>query len=78
MLKTVWNIFLDFLAAYSIIFSIALVVFYIRAITTEDYSYSNYAESVESAGASVDIITRKEIERQNHQRNFWKPRFASN
>ena len=44
----------------------------------EIYSYSNYAESVESAGASVDIITRKEIERQNHQRNFWKPRFASN
>lgn len=31
----------------------------------EIYSYSNYAESIESAGASVDIITRKEITRQN-------------
>lgn len=28
------------------------------------YSYSNYAESIESAGASVDIITRKDIARQ--------------
>ena len=42
MLKVIWNMFLDFLAAYSIIFSIALVVFYIRAITIEDYSFSNY------------------------------------
>lgn len=42
MLKAIWNMFLDFLAAYSIIFSIALVVFYIRAITIEDYSFSNY------------------------------------
>ena len=30
----------------------------------EIYSYSNYAESIESAGASVDVITRKDIERQ--------------
>ena len=30
----------------------------------EIYSYSNYAESIESAGASVDIVTRKDIERQ--------------
>lgn len=30
----------------------------------ELYSYSNYAESIESAGASVDVITRKDIERQ--------------
>jgi len=30
----------------------------------EIYSYSNYAESIESAGASVDIITRKDIEAQ--------------
>lgn len=30
----------------------------------EIYSYSNYAESIESAGASVDIISRKEIARQ--------------
>lgn len=42
MLKVIWNMFLDFLAAYSIIFSIALVVFYICAITIEDYSFSNY------------------------------------
>ena len=28
------------------------------------YSYSNYAESIESAGASVDIVSRKDIERQ--------------
>lgn len=42
MLKAIWNMFLDFLAAYSIIFSIALVVFYIRAITTGDHSFSNY------------------------------------
>lgn len=42
MLKAIWNMFLDFLAAYSIIFSIALVVFYTRAITTEDYSFSSY------------------------------------
>lgn len=31
----------------------------------EIYSYSNYAESLESAGASIDIITRKEIEKQS-------------
>lgn len=30
----------------------------------EMYSYSNYAESIESAGASVDIVTRKDIARQ--------------
>ena len=30
----------------------------------ELYSYSNYAESIESAGASVDIITRKDIAKQ--------------
>lgn len=42
MLKAIWNMFLNFLAAYSVIFSIALVIFYICAITTEDYSYSNY------------------------------------
>ena len=30
----------------------------------EIYSYSNYAESIESAGASVDIISRKDIARQ--------------
>lgn len=30
----------------------------------EMYSYSNYAESLESSGASVDIITRRDIERQ--------------
>ena len=30
----------------------------------ELYSYSNYAESIESAGASVDIVTRKDIARQ--------------
>ena len=30
----------------------------------EIYSYSNYAESIESAGASVDIVTRKDIARQ--------------
>ena len=28
------------------------------------YSYSNYAESIESAGASVDIVSIKDIERQ--------------
>ena len=30
----------------------------------EMYSFSNYAESIESAGASVDIISRKDIEKQ--------------
>ncbi|MBE7704350.1 MAG: TonB-dependent receptor [Cyanobacteria bacterium SIG29] len=30
----------------------------------ELYSYSNYAESIESAGASVDVITRKDIAKQ--------------
>ncbi len=30
----------------------------------EIYSYSNYAESLSSVGASTDIITRKDIERQ--------------
>ncbi len=30
----------------------------------ELYSYSNYAESIESAGASVDIVTRKDIAHQ--------------
>lgn len=37
MLKTIWNMFLDFLTVYSIIFSIALVVFYAK-----DYSFSDY------------------------------------
>lgn len=32
----------------------------------EIYSYSNYAESIESAGASVDVITRKDIARQGN------------
>ena len=30
----------------------------------ELYSYSNYAESIESTGASVDIVSRKDIARQ--------------
>ena len=42
MLKMIWNIFLDFLVAYSIIFSIVLVVCYIRAVTTGDYSFSSW------------------------------------
>ncbi len=31
----------------------------------EVFSFSNYAESIESTGASVDVITRKDIEKQH-------------
>ena len=30
----------------------------------EVYSYSNYAEALQSVGASVDVVSRKDIERQ--------------
>ena len=32
----------------------------------EIYAFSNYAESIETAGASVDVITRKDIDRQGN------------
>lgn len=39
-------------------------VLYGTANQKEIYSYSNYAESIESAGASVDIYTKNDIKRQ--------------
>lgn len=41
-------------------------VLYGTAKEKEMYSYSNYAESIESAGANVDIIQRRDIERQGN------------
>ena len=32
----------------------------------EIYSYSNYAESLSSVGASVDVVTRTDIEKQGN------------
>ena len=41
-------------------------VLYGTAKEKEMYSYSNYAESIESAGANIDIIQRRDIERQGN------------